>query len=259
MTSKINIMTRVIGIGIALVGGLSGCSDMAFVGKDNLNPQKDPREDIVLTSVETQMTSGGVVLQQISGSSALFANTSNDLTIKDMNVTTFGDDRVTQSVTRADVGEVYLAADPSRNIGRRDMKFAGDVLYRNPNKLDQTTDSMQMRSDLILWNELDKKFISPGGYEMLLYPKGKPPIRQRGKGFEATQDLSRFVVKAGSVSTKLDNDPTLERDRLLAEFARLSEAAEAEANRPLNLPTRVAIPEIPALTPIVPVTPPVSN
>lgn len=231
-------------LAVALPLGLliTGCSDFKFVGKSDLNPTKDSRENIVLAYVDTQMTSGGLVQQRIVGKDAIFSDSSNDLTIKNLQLTTFGDTKETQSITRADVGQIYFADDPSRDVGRKDMKFAGNVLYRTPNKVDVTTDSLRMTSDLVLWNERDKKFISPQGYEMVLYPKGQKPIRQSGKGFEATQDLSRFVVKSGAVTTKMEGDPALEREQLLQQFAQWKEAAETEANKPSSIPLTIPLP-----------------
>lgn len=218
-------------LSILISMALSGCSDMKFVGKTNLVPEKDPREDIVLTNISTMLTSGGLVQQKVGGSSAVFSNTSNDLTIKDIGVVTFGVDRTTQSITTADVGQVYFAADPKRNIGRKDMRFAGDVLYRNPQKDDPSTDSLQMRSEVILWDQGKEKFISPTGYEMVLFPKGQRPVRQTGKSFEAGQSLTRFVVKAGSVSTKDEPDPAGERARLMGEFEKWKTAADSEVKK----------------------------
>src|SRR5690349_18354703 len=100
---------------------LSGCSDMQFAGKQDLMPQKDPREDIILTNVSTQMTSGGLVTQEVEGKDAVFSNNSSDLIIKGIQVTTLGDDKSTQSITKAEVGQIYFAdrpnKDPKKEIG----------------------------------------------------------------------------------------------------------------------------------------------
>jgi len=221
-----------------------GCSDMKFVNAQNLAPEKDPRENIVLTNVSADMTSGGLVQQRINGSEAVYSEAAQDLTIKNILVSSYGEDKSTRSITRADLGEVFFADDAKKGIGRRDMRFAGDVLYRTPEATDQTTDSMRLVSDLITWDESEQKFRSPSGYTMLLLPKGKAPIRQTGKGFEAAQDLTRFVVKTGVVSTDMSVDPMALRRQLEQQF----EVWRAEVDRsassgfvkpaPIELPPR---------------------
>lgn len=223
---------------MALLASLAGCSEMMFADQDNLVPEKDPREDIVLTNVSTQMTSGGLVQQGIKGGNAVFSSISNDLIIENMSVTTYSDGSETRSMTRADVGQVFFADDKSRDVERKDMKFSGNVLYRTPQKNDPTSDSLRMTSDLIIWSEGQKKFICPTDYTMWLYPKGKPPIRQGGKGFEATEELSRFVVKAGQISTDMDSE-RLNRAELLAQFEEWKREADSDANRPINIPLTI--------------------
>lgn len=232
-------MTFMLVLVIALV--LSGCSDMQFVGEENLVPENDPREDIVLMSVSTQMTSGGLVQQEIFGEHAVFSQQQNELTIRGIEVTTLSDLGETRSVTQADLGQIYLSDRPEEAIGRRDMKFAGNVLYRNPQKDDPTTDSMRMISELILWDESEERFKSPHPYLMLLLPKGRPPIRQWGKGFEATENLSRFVVRTGTLTTEMTGDPTAERDKMEAQFDLWrEEVARYSANKP-PLPTPIVL------------------
>ncbi len=221
---------------------LAGCSDLQFAGEENLVPQKDPREDIVLTNVSTQMTSGGVVQQKVRGAQAVYSQTQNELTIRDIQVTALADGGDTRSVTNADLGQIYFADRPEEDIGRSDMKFAGNVLYRNPQKNDPTTDSMRLMSELIVWDESEEKFKSPHGYEMLLLPKGRTPVRQWGKGFEATQDLSRFVVRTGTLTTEMTGDPMEERAAMEAQFdAWRREVDEGAKNRP-PLPTPMTLP-----------------
>ncbi len=231
---------------VIIAGGLAillltGCSEMQFAGQTELVPEKDPREDIVLTSVSTQMTSGGVVQQRIAGQEAVFSEAENQLTIRGISVAMLADSGETKSLTRADLGQIYFADRPAEQIGRRDMKFAGDVLYRNPQKNDPTTDSLQLTSQLILWDESEEKFISPTGYEMLLLPKGKKPVRQRGKGFEATQDLSRFVVKAGSVTTDMGSDPAEDRKQMEEDLNAWRQEAEERAAEKLDVPLAIPI------------------
>lgn len=221
---------------------LTGCTDMMFADADVLIPEKDPREDIVLTNVQAELTSGGIVQQQISGNQAVFSQASDELIIKDISVTMFSDGNSTRSLTQAELGQIHFADKPELDVGRRDMKFAGDVLYRNPQVNDPTTDSMRLTSELILWDESEQKFKSPMGYEMLLLPKGSAPVRQFGKGFEATQDLSRFVVRTGVVTTELEGDPSREREAMERQFdAWRQEVEEATGNAP-DLPKQLEVP-----------------
>lgn len=221
---------------------LPGCSDLEFAGEGTLVQEKDPREDIVLTNVSTQMTSGGLVQQEIAGNEAVFSQSANELTIKEIQVTAVGPDGAVRSVTKADLGQIYFSDRPAELIGRRDMKFAGNVLYRNPQKDDPTTDSMRLSSELVVWDESEGKFKSPYGYEMLLLPKGRQPVKQWGKGFEATQDLSRFVVRTGALTTDLDGDPAVERARLEQEFSVIRDDMDRSAAARTPLPTPMTAP-----------------
>ena len=209
-----------------------------FADQENLAPEKDPREDIVLTNVSTQMTSAGLVLQGVQGKHAVFSANNNDLIIENMQVTMFGEDKSTKSITRADLGEVYFADDSKRGVGRKDMKFSGNVLYRTPQKNNTTTDSLRIITEMVLWKEAQKKFIGPTNYTMLLYPKGKAPIKQTGKGFEATEELNRFVVKAGTLTTDM-NSERVDRALLLQQFDEWRNQADSQLGQPINIPVTI--------------------
>lgn len=224
---------------------LSGCSDLQFAGTQAVAPEKDPRADIVLTNISADMTSGGLVQQKIQGKESVFSQADNQLTIRDIQVTAIGEDRATRSVTQADLGQIFFADRPAEDIGSKDMKFAGNVLYRNPQKDDPTTDSMRLTSELIVWDESEQKFKSPAPYRMLLLPKGKTPVRQSGKSFEAAQDLSRFVVKTGVITTEMDGDPTAKRREMEEQFkvwrGQVEEIGNDQPVRPppIELPPRM--------------------
>lgn len=222
---------------------LCGCSDMQFVNATNLVPEKDPREDIVLTNMSADLTSGGLVEQRISGEKAVFSEMGQDLAIQGISVTGFGSDRATRSITIADLGEIFFEDMPSRGVGRRDMQFAGDVLYRTPQANDPTTDSMRLTSELIIWDESEQKFKSPQGYKMILLPKGQTPIVQTGKGFEAAQDLSRFVVKTGVVTTQPGVDPDALRDKLEKQFELWTEEVDRSTGSGFVKPTPIILPD----------------
>lgn len=222
---------------------LSGCSDMQFVNATNLAPEKDPREDIVLTSVSADFTSGGLVEQRIQGKRAIYSEAGENLVVKNIAVTAVGSDMTTRSITKADLGEIYFADIPEKKIGRKDMKFAGNVLYRTPEATNPTTDSMRLTSDLITWDESEQKFRSPMGYQMILLPKGQAPIRQTGKGFEAAQDLTRFVVKTGIVTTDLTGDPQALRRELEKKFELWREEMDKSHGEGFIKPTPIPLPE----------------
>lgn len=221
---------------------LAGCSDMQFVNATNLIPEKDPREDIVLTNVSADLTSGGQVQQQITGSHAIYSEAGEDLVIKDIAVTSYDEKGIVRSITRAELGEVYFADLPERGVGRRDMKFAGDVLYRTPQADDPTTDSMWLTSQLITWDESQQKFRSPEGYEMILQPKGQAPVRQTGKSFEAAQDLTRFVVRTGLVTTELEGDASALRRELEQKFQQWQAEVDRSRGQGFVKPTPIVLP-----------------
>lgn len=201
-------------VALLILGSLAGCSDIQFANNPEIRRLEDPREDIVLTDIAVTMTSGGLVQQRITGSGAVFAKMASDFTIDKIDVETFDSRQELQSRTTADMGKIYFAAHPQEDAGRKDMRFAGNVFYHTPQKDDPTTDSLQLRSDLIVWNNSREMFSSPGFYEMRLFPVGKNPVRQTGKGFEATSDLSRFIVRMGTITTEMDKDPNAEREQM---------------------------------------------
>lgn len=229
-------------LAICMLLFLPACSDMQFVNATNLVPEKDPREDIVLTNVSADLTSGGEVQQRIRGSHAVYSEAGEDLAIKNISVTSYDENGTTRSITRAELGEVYFADLPERGVGRRDMKFAGDVLYRTPQADDPTTDSMWLTSELITWDESQQKFRSPEGYEMILQPKGQAPVRQTGKSFEAAQDLTRFVVRTGLVTTELAGDARALRRDLEQKFQQWEAEVDRSRGQGFVKPTPIVLP-----------------
>ena len=110
-------------------GFLTGCSDLKFAGTETVAPEKDPRSDIVLTDMTADMTSGGLVQQKISGKNSVYSQQQNELTIKGIEVTALDEQGSTRSVTDADLGQIFFSDRPESSIGRKDMRFAGNVIY----------------------------------------------------------------------------------------------------------------------------------
>lgn len=215
---------------------LTGCSDLIFVNNTEQVPEKDTREDIVITSLSANLTSGGVTLQRVGGDEAIYSTSENRLYINDINVITYNSDKTTQSITHSNMGAIYLADSAEYGRKRKDMEFSGNVLYRAPMKDTPTSDSLRMTTEHVIWDQNALKFYAPQNYEMILSQKGKNPIRQLGQGFEATRDLRRFVVKAGAVTSDMVKDPRLEQDKFMQEFKQLSGDVAAELNKPFPKP-----------------------
>ena len=219
---------------------------MLFVNSTEPVAAKDPREDIHLTGVNTDMTSGGVVEQKIRGNTALFSQSESRLIVDDMSLATMADAHTTRGITRADHGTFFLAAVPEEKRGKSDMLFQGHVTYRAPVATDPTSDSLHLKTSTIVWDNALQKFLCPVPYEMMLFPPGKNAIRQIGQGFEANRDLSRFVVRGGVVSSGVTSDPLMERKILQRQFADSVEMVNKAVQRgnamqaphPIQLPAK---------------------
>ncbi len=224
---------------------LTGCSDMKFVNTSEVHSGKDSREDIRLTRISTDLTSAGLVQQRISGSEAIYSPRDGRLVIQSVGVHTFGEDNTTKGITRSDMGLLYLADSAEAARKRKDMEFAGNVRHTMPVKTDPTTDSMQLFTQSIVWDDANSRFRCPGAYEMLLMPPGKRAIRTLGEAFEATQDLSRFTVSRGAVTTDMSSDPRLKRAEFQRQFKLLMAQVDSEMQKQetIKLPEKVDIPQ----------------
>lgn len=215
---------------------LSGCSDLLFVNSQDKISESDPREDILLTNLSAELTSGGLALQTIKGTNAKFSTQENQISIDNIDVFTYGEEETTQSITQSNFGSIYLADNPASGRNRKDIEFSGDVLHRSPMKDNPSSDSLQLRTEKIIWDDTEAKFLAPDSYEMLLSRPGQKTIRQLGKGFEATQDLKRFVVRSGVVTSDLENDPRRDQKKIVEELSNLADEFQKEDNNTLLTP-----------------------
>ncbi len=60
---------------------LSGCSEMRFANLTEPSAKVDPREDVRLLDISTEMTSSGLTHQRVYGGEAIYSQASQVLTI----------------------------------------------------------------------------------------------------------------------------------------------------------------------------------
>jgi hypothetical protein len=219
----------------ALALAFTGCGKLEFVNTAQPVPAKDPREDIHLVGVNTDMTSSGLVEQKIRGKKALFSQSENKLIVDNMSLATMSDAHTTRGITKADTGTFYLAPVGADKRGKSDMVFNGHVTYRAPLATDPTSDTLQLKTKTIIWDNGLQKFLCPGPYEMTLFPPAKNAIRQVGEGFEASRDLTRFVVRGGVVSSGVTSDPLVMRRTLQNEFNQSVSMVNREVQKAINI------------------------
>ena len=213
---------------------LSACSDMKLVNMAAVEPEEDPRENIHLTGMKAEITSGSLVQHHIESSTAtlVLGVEKRRLNVGDLMVTSYNDKGKMQGITEAGAGVVYLAADPILKRARSDMDFSGGVEYRVPQADDPTTNAVTMKTQELRWDGAAGLFRSPSYYEMIMQTPNKMTFMSVGDGFTATKDLQMWNVKHGGIGTLTDADMRVVNARKGEETLRLLERLDAAGNQP---------------------------
>ena len=222
---------------------LIGCSEMKFVNASDTASQvtHDPRRDIHLTGVVTEMTSGTALVRRVVGDRGIYSEDLGLIRLEKARIEPFREEGGLQGVTTSDHAIIYLADQPTSAVHRRDMEFAGNFRYRAPAEHDPTTDSLSLSTERLVWDEEAKLFRAPLPYRMISSAPGKPPMVLKGRQFVATRDLQSFSMEGGS----LTNDPHRDAREALAplgEEIRKTADELAVKYRPAPLPTPIEIP-----------------
>lgn len=245
----------------AMLALLSGCGEMQMLDKRDFTRANDSREDIRLTNISADLTSAGLVLHRVKGSEARYAQERNLLQIKDIQVVTYGPDATTEGITQSRRGTVYLSADPAAHRNRSDIVFAGNVYYHAPLKENPSTDTLQLRTEQLVYDDLKQDFEGLSTHTVVMIPPGKRPMYMKGTQLRVPRDLSQFSMLRGAVG------PVRPEDAVTSSYAQVSRELQGIANaasaaeRPLIKPTpievykdegppqRPAIPQVPPLQP----------
>lgn len=217
---------------------LAGCGDMVMLDKGEVVRPNDPREDIKLQGISTDITSGGLLLQRVDGSEAVYSQSRNLLNIAEIDVNTMGPDHTTQGITQARKGIVYLAPDPVSKRKRSDMVFSGDVNYRAPAKDRPNSDSLQLKTEELIYDNQAEEFQGTSTHTVVMLPPGKRPMYMSGSKLRVPRDMRRFSMVQGS----LGPDPSTDTKAVYSEKIKELNAAAGPA-------TGIAAPARP--TPIV--------
>ncbi len=241
---------------------LSGCSEMRILDQPMHVVEQDPREDIRMTNIETDITSAGLVVQRVFGRDAIYAQSRNILDIEKMRIKTFNPETgVLQGETEAATGTIYLANHPEAQRNRSDMEFIGGVTYRAPSKEDPTTDGLSLETEKLILDNASGRFIGPSTHTIMMAPPGKTPIFMQGKTLRASRDLSNFSVQGGSMSPTQSNDTATSYIQKKHELELLSDVVDEQVRNPPpkqtplvvgpppEPPTRPAPPELPPMGP----------
>jgi hypothetical protein len=229
---------------IAALTLLSGCGEMQIVNKKDFTRVNDPREDIRLVQLSADLTTAGIIQHRVKGTQATYSQAKNLLLIDQIDVTSFNAEGTTQGITEADSGTIYLAADASAGRNRSDIRFVGDVNYRSPAPDNPSTDTMQLRTDELIYNDVKQEFEGTSTHTVVMMPPGKRPMYMQGSQLRVPRDLKRFSMLKGSVSPTQSDDLASSYTRLskeLQDIARSASAGQAAPARPT--PIQVETPE----------------
>lgn len=236
---------------------LVGCSEMRFAGKDDVRPANDTREDVRLTGVNADLTSGGKTLQRVGGDRAVFSQNQNLLRINEVEVEMVGDAGKTEGVTEAKVAEIYLADAPDKSRKRSDMEFSGGVVYRSPQPGNPEEDTLRLNTEQLLFENASGLFRSNTSHTITMLPPSKKPIFMTGKAFTATRDLTRFDVQAGAIVPEQDAGSQTAYKDVLSSLTSTAEQVESEAGTTSNRPQLIVAPATlaPPERPVLPAVP----
>jgi hypothetical protein len=225
---------------VALV--LAGCGEMKFVNQSAQagTDEEDGRADIRLTGVVADLTTSGVVQNRVHADLTTYSQTRNLLFLSQVKVEGYGKDGKLQGLTTAGRGAVYMADIPSANRHNGDLEFAGGVVHRVPDAKDPTTDAVSLKTDRLLWRNLEQHFVCTRFFRNELRQPGKRPMSMIGDGFVVTKDLRRWNVKYGSVTTEQDEDVRGKSARLSKELEERASGSELiEARQPKRVDVEV--------------------
>lgn len=246
---------------VAAVMLLTGCSEMRILDQPVQVVEHDPREDIRLTSVETDITSAGLLTQRVYGRSAIFAQTRNILDINDMRIQTFDPETGTlEGETEAATGTVYLAAHPEVERNRSDMEFTGGVTYRAPAEENPAKDSLMLETDKLIYDNEAARFIGPSSHTIIMAPPGKTPITMRGSRLHASRDLTNISIQGGRMAPSQAQDAGSSYTEQRRELDKMAEQVRENSSSPPVRPTplQVGTPPPPPERPPAPEIPPMA-
>lgn len=216
-----------------------------MLDKRNLARENDPREDILLTKVSADLTTGGLVQHRVSGNEATFSQSRNLLVFKDVAVNTYASDGTIQGVTRAELGQVFLAPDPALQRNQNDMRFAGNVRYSAPNRDHPETDTLQLSTEQLIYDDALEEFQGVSTHSVVMMPPGKRPLYMQGSKLRVPRDMSRFSMLKGSVGPVYNVDSATSYAQAKRELEIAAQQAFKGAERAPVRPTPIQVPEDP--------------
>jgi hypothetical protein len=179
-----------------------GCTEMKFVLAPPPSQEEDPRENIVLTGVDAQFTSGSLVQNRILAQQGVLHDTKG-LLILTRPVIQFHDVRSTQPAeTHATTATFFLAEDRKTKHQKGDVVLTGRVRHAIPSKDDPTTASVLVETENLVWRAATQIFEGNSFYRMTLNVPGKAPIVTIGDAFIASRDLRNWNVRYGGLATQ---------------------------------------------------------
>jgi hypothetical protein len=215
---------------------LCGCSDLKFVNVVEMaTDEADPREDVQLTGVTADMTSGGLVQRRILSDNARWSQARAFLQLDAARVESFDSSATLESETRADEITMHLADKPALGRVRDDIEFIGNVHHRVPQKDDPTSDVVTLQTEKLMWDQRAERFLTSNTYFTLrITPPNGNPLTTIGDGFVATRDLRSWAVQYGGITTNPYADIRQQAQRERAEAAASTANDEKAQNPPLQ-------------------------
>lgn len=218
---------------------LAGCTEMRFVDSNDQEAEDDPRENIRLTGVITDMTSGPVVTTRVMSDEAIYNERRRVLTLSDVEVRMFNTSGTVEGQTSAETGLVFMAPDEKAQRSKNDIELSGNVVHRVPRADNPTTDSARLTTAQVRWDNAAQRFRGEKPFRMTMFQQGRPPVVAVGDGFVANKNLREWDVKHGAVGTDFGRDPRDLGAAVRAEMEAIGERAESGQVPP---PEPVALP-----------------
>lgn len=226
---------------------LVGCSDMKFVNSTDASDGPDPREDIRLTGVEADLTSGALLQNRVHGTAGRYSEAQGLMLLSSVKVEAFDSKGSLQGLTNATSATIFLRDRADWQRAKSDMDFVGSVHHRVPNKQDPTSDSVVLDTDHLRWIQKEQRFKSESPYRMTMIQANGRSMVAMGDEFRASRDLRSWMVSHGAISTNLTSDVRAEaaKARAMSEaiVAESSGAPAAPQAAPIELPVDMAPPD----------------
>ncbi|MCX7017932.1 MAG: hypothetical protein WCK47_04025 [bacterium] len=207
---------------------------MKFVNARGNADSADPRENIILTGVRADITSAGLLLNRVVSSDAVYSEGRKLLELTTVSVESYNMEGSVEGLTSANNCMVFLDDNKAFGRHRNDIEFSGSVVHRAPDAEDPSTDTVTLRTERLLWDNVATLFRGTSPFRMVLSNRNKKPLVMVGDGFVAARNMEKWTARHGMMTTNLSDEPRGKSAAMRAEMADLVTRI-VEPRRPENI------------------------